>query len=133
MGPAYHSLAIQNEVDVLSYITTMEIIMVLHRPLILVVNLGDELQKLVKVNDLEDVILLQEGCSDEWHLHVSANCLRKFEDVEVKAVYLIIESTVLLDHLFDVDALQVEINAIRVDLDRPEVVVPLESFFLSLT
>lgn len=45
----------------------------------------------------------------------------------------LLEVLLVLDNqLFDVLALQVEVNAVRVHLHRPEVIVTLESFLLGL-
>ena len=52
MGFLNHSLLIQYNVHVLGHIATVHIIMVLHTPLVFVVDLGEKLQKLVEVYHL---------------------------------------------------------------------------------
>ena len=111
----------------------MHVVVVLHRPLVLVVNLGEILHELMEVHNLKEVVLLEDSCGHKRHLHVPANFTREFKDVEVPAGDPIIVFLVFLDHRFNVFTLEVEINPIRVDLDCSEVIIAFKCFLLTLT
>lgn len=60
MSSFNHTLIVEYDIDVLSHVTSVQVVVVLHRTLVLVVNLSEELKELVKVNDLQNVVFLQQ-------------------------------------------------------------------------
>ena len=114
----------------LADVTTVQIIVVLDTALVFVVDLYDECEELVIIYDLEQIVLLQERCGHEGHLHVTANRPRELEDVKFKRVNFLVEIGMALDQFFNVLSAQVKIDAIAVDLDRAEITscIVLSSF-----
>ena len=76
---------------VLRHVRSMHIVVILYTSLVLVVDLSGKLQKLVEVDDLKQVVLLQDSSCHEGHLHVTAYLPRELEDVEVEAGNALVE------------------------------------------
>ena len=62
----------------------MEIIMILNAPLILVIDLCSEILEYLEVNCLIKIISHQQRTCYEWHLHLPADRVDKFEQIERK-------------------------------------------------
>jgi hypothetical protein len=54
-----HVLVLENDVDMLSNVRAMQVVVVLDVPLVLVVDLSGELKELVVVNNLEQIVVFQ--------------------------------------------------------------------------
>ena len=111
----------QYEAAVLSYITTVQIVVVLDASLVLVVDLHDELEELVVVNHLMQIVLFEQRSRHKWHLHVPADRLREVKDVERERVNALVEFRMLFDELLYVVRRQIEVDPITVNLDGAEV------------
>ena len=105
----------------LADVATVQIIVILDAALVFVVDLHDECEELVIIYNLEQIVLLQERCGHEGHLHVTSNRPRELEDVEFKRINFLVEIGVALDQFFNVLSAQVKIDAIAVHLDRAEI------------
>lgn len=60
LGIFHKILCFQKEANMLCHVRTMKVIVILNRPLVLVVNLGNELEELVVINSLEQVVVLKQ-------------------------------------------------------------------------
>ena len=96
----------------LGHIGSVQVVVVLHRSLVLVVDLHEELQEFVVVHRLKQIVLLQYRSCHEGHLHIAPNSLREIEDVEVKGVYFEVKVLMLQDELVDVVYGEVEVDSI---------------------
>ena len=126
-------MGLQDQVDVLCHIRSVQVVVVLHRSLVLVVDLHEKLKEFVVVHRLKQVVLLQQRSCHEGHLHIAPNCLREIEDVEVEGVDFEVKVLVFQDELVDVVYREVEVDSIRVDsnfleLGRVVRVMPVRSF-----
>jgi hypothetical protein len=54
-----HVLVLEDDVDMLSNVRAMQVVVVLHVPLVLVVDLSGELKELVVVNNLQQIVVFQ--------------------------------------------------------------------------
>jgi hypothetical protein len=93
----------------------VQVVVVLNRSLVFVVNLSDELEELVMIDSLQQVVVLEQWRSHEGHLHVTANWSRELKNIEVKGKDLLIEVLVLHDQLVDFIYGEIKVNLIRVD------------------
>ena len=80
----------------------MQIVVVLYRPLVLIVNLHDELEILVLVDDVLQPILLEEGHCHEGHLHLATNDLGELEQIEVEGVNPLVETLMFGEQLLSI-------------------------------
>jgi hypothetical protein len=111
-----HVLVLENDVDMLSNVRAMQVVVVLDVPLVLVVDLSGELKELVVVNNLEQIVVFQNRCCHKRHLHVPAHCLGELKQVEVKRVDALKVIVMLLDQSVHVFARKVEVDSVLVYL-----------------
>jgi len=95
------SLISQNQIDMLSHIGSMKIIMIFNRPFVFIVNLHNELQEFMIINDLQEIIGLKQRGRHEWHLHVPSDTLRKVKYIKLITMNIIEIKTVLIHQLFN--------------------------------
>ena len=86
----------------LSYIWSMQVIVVFNGSLVLIVDLDKELQELVVVHGLQKIILLQEWSRHKWHLHITSNSFGEFKYIKVVWVHSIKEMKIVFDQLLNV-------------------------------
>lgn len=95
-------LSLHHEVTVLRNVRSMNVIVVLNWPSVLVVNLYHELQKLIFIYFCLQSIYFNQGHSHCGHLHLSADSFRKIEDVEFKGRNGVIKLLIILQDLLDI-------------------------------
>ena len=86
---------------VLGNIWSVEVIMIFNRSLIFVIDLREELQKLVIVYCLQKIILLKQRSRHKRQLIVSPHTFGEFKNVKVVWVHAIIEMKIVFDQLFN--------------------------------
>lgn len=112
----------------LCHVGAMHIVVVLHGASVLVVDLCEELEELVKIDNLKDVVLFQKTCGNKRHRHIASYFPGELKYVEMERIHLVVKVIVFFDKQLDIFALEVEVYPVRVDLDVSEVVIPLECF-----
>ena len=126
------SLITKNQINMLSDIWAVHIVMVFHRSFVLVIDLGKKLQELMVIYHLDEIIFLQQWCSHKWHLHVTTNSTWEFEDVKLVWAKHFIIHIMVSDQFLYVLTGEVEVDPVRVYLHCPEVIVPLKTLLLFL-
>lgn len=111
------SLISQNQIDMLSHIGSMKIIMIFNRPFVFIVNLHNELQEFMVVNDLQKIIRLKQCSGHKWHLHVPSDIFGKVKYIELVTMNIIEIKTVLIHQLFNMLNRQIKVDSIFVYFD----------------
>ena len=86
LGELRQSLRIHNEMAMLGDIWAVKVVVVLHRPLILIVNLDDKLKKLIAIDNMIQIILLKQSYCHERHLQLTTDDLGEIEKIEIEGV-----------------------------------------------
>lgn len=120
------SLTCEDQVYMLGDIGAMQVVVVRHRTQVRVVYLRDEFEELGVVDGAQQVVFLEQTGGNHRHHHVSANLLLELKYVEVEAVDLLDEVSVLLERFVQHLGREFEVNRSGVDLDRIVRVVLLE-------
>lgn len=111
-------LCLQNEVNVLCDIGAVQVVVVLDTPRVLIVDLDDEAEILREIDLLHQIVVLQERCRDEGHLHVAPHHFGEVKQVKVEGVDGLKLLWVGIDQLLDHLRLQVEVNhLVHIDFD----------------
>ena len=95
LGQFAHILCVQNVMAVLCHVRPMQVVVVLHGPVVLVVYLDNELQKLVLINCLIQSIYFNDSRCHRWHLHSSADDSGKVKYVELEGRNPIVQILIL--------------------------------------
>jgi len=74
---------------VLGDVGAVQVIVILDRSAVLVVNVSEEREVLLEVNAVLEVVLAEDGGGHERHLIATTHCLLEFEDVEIEAVHAV--------------------------------------------
>ena len=96
LGQLAHVLCVKDVMAVLCHVRSMQVVVVRHGPVVLVVYLDYELQKLVLINCRTQSIYFNDSRSNRGHLHSSADDSGKVKYVELEGRNAIVQILVLL-------------------------------------
>ena len=95
-------LSLHHEVTVLRNVRPVNVIVILNRPTVLVVNLYHELQKLIFIYFCLQSVYFDQGHGHCGHLHLSTDSFRKIEDVKFKGGNGAIKLLIILQDFLDI-------------------------------
>ena len=90
----------------------MKVVVVLHRPLILIVNLDDKLKKLIAIDNMMQIVLLNQSHCHERHLQLTADDLGEIEKIEIEGVDGIIIILVRINQVLHHTGSELKVNFI---------------------